>query len=609
MKPLNLLFLACWVLRLAPALLGQNFQDRFEPNETFAQARALQPESGVVEELLLTIYPTGDVDFFTVTLPAAGRAEHYLEIEAVMSHPTLGVGRVDFALLDAQGNSLSTRSTPLGSGSGRISLENRSAGTYGLKVEGRIGSYGWYNLTMRLPVGAPPAITTHPQSRTVTVGETVTFTVVATGTAPLSYQWRKDGQPLAGQTGATHPLANVQTAQAGSYTVVVSNSAGQITSNPAVLTVNPAAQAPTITTHPQSQRVTAGGTVTFTVLATGTPPLSYQWRKDGQPLAGQTGDTLTLANVQAAQAGSYTVVVSNSAGQATSNPAVLTVNPGSPPGVAERILPGGYVVGVAFTVTLQLSAREDIVAFGVEDQPPSGWTVSNISHGGLFDAQNRKVKWDVFFVRSPADRQQTLTYQVTPPVGATGEATFSGTASFDGINVAVTGDSAISLGSGGNPPVITVHPQSQTAAEGGSVTFSVTATGDPPLSYQWRFNRVTIAGATGPTFSLNPVKAGDAGSYTVVVSNAHGAVTSQPAILTVGAGAVRFTEFKFLARDGFRFKLVAPVGRRYALEASTDLRNWIEIATLDNPTGTLEFTDAEAVAFPRSYYRVRQISP
>ncbi len=521
MKPLNLLFLACWVLRLAPALLGQNFQDRFEPNETFAQARALQPESGVVEELLLTIYPTGDVDFFTVTLPAAGRAEHYLEIEAVMSHPTLGVGRVDFALLDAQGNSLSTRSTPLGSGSGRISLENRSAGTYGLKVEGRIGSYGWYNLTMRLPVGAPPAITTHPQSRTVTVGETVTFTVVATGTAPLSYQWRKDGQPL----------------------------------------------------------------------------------------AGQTGDTLTLANVQAAQAGSYTVVVSNSAGQATSNPAVLTVNPGSPPGVAERILPGGYVVGVAFTVTLQLSAREDIVAFGVEDQPPSGWTVSNISHGGLFDAQNRKVKWDVFFVRSPADRQQTLTYQVTPPVGATGEATFSGTASFDGINVAVTGDSAISLGSGGNPPVITVHPQSQTAAEGGSVTFSVTATGDPPLSYQWRFNRVTIAGATGPTFSLNPVKAGDAGSYTVVVSNAHGAVTSQPAILTVGAGAVRFTEFKFLARDGFRFKLVAPVGRRYALEASTDLRNWIEIATLDNPTGTLEFTDAEAVAFPRSYYRVRQISP
>ncbi len=180
----------------------------------------------------------------------------------------------------------------------------------------------------RGPAPTSPVITIHPQSQTVTVGGTVTFTVLATGTPPLSYQWRWDGQPLAGQTGSVLTLANVQASAAGSYTVVVSNSAGQATSNPAVLTVNPAAQAPAITTHPQSRTVTVGETVTFTVLATGTAPLSYQWRKDGQPLAGQTGSALTLANVQASAAGSYTVVVSNSAGQVTSNPAVLTVTLG-----------------------------------------------------------------------------------------------------------------------------------------------------------------------------------------------------------------------------------------------------------------------------------------
>jgi hypothetical protein len=73
------------------------------------------------------------------------------------------------------------------------------------------------------------------------------------------------------------------------------------------------------------------GAVSFTVVATGTPPLNYQWRKDGQPLTGQTSATLTLANVQPSQAGSYTVVVSNSAGQVTSNPAMLTVTPAQAP--------------------------------------------------------------------------------------------------------------------------------------------------------------------------------------------------------------------------------------------------------------------------------------
>jgi len=162
----------------------------------------------------------------------------------------------------------------------------------------------------------------------------------------------------------------------------------------------------------------------------------------------------------------------------------------------------------------------------------------------------------------------------------------------------------------GQPPTITTHPQSQTVSAGANVTFTVVANGTPPLSYQWRFNRVPIAGATGPTLVLNSVQTGDAGSYTVMVSNAHGSATSQPAILTVNAaGGVRLSEVRWVPREGLRFKVTAPVGQRWAVEASTDLRQWLEIGTLEMTTGTREFTDAEAVVFPRSFYRLRQITP
>ena len=157
-------------------------------------------------------------------------------------------------------------------------------------------------------------------------GASASFSVVAGGSAPLSYQWRKDGASIAGATAATLALSNVQTAHAGSYTVGVSNSAGAVTSSVAVLTVGgvlPAA--PTITTPPADAATVANGTAHFAVVAGGTTPLSYQWRKNGTPISGATLTQLTLANVQPADAGVYSVVVSNSAGAVTSNTATLTV--------------------------------------------------------------------------------------------------------------------------------------------------------------------------------------------------------------------------------------------------------------------------------------------
>jgi hypothetical protein len=139
-----------------------------------------------------------------------------------------------------------------------------------------------------------PTITTQPVSQTVTAGQTASFAVLATGTAPLSYQWQKSGVNIAGATAASYTTPVTTTSDNGaSFAVVVSNTAGTVTSAAGTLTVNAAAVAPTITTQPVSQTVTAGQTASFTVVATGTAPLSYQWQKSGVNIAGATAASYT----------------------------------------------------------------------------------------------------------------------------------------------------------------------------------------------------------------------------------------------------------------------------------------------------------------------------
>src|SRR6266576_1868228 len=178
---------------------------------------------------------------------------------------------------------------------------------------------------------AAPSITTQPVNQTVTVGQTATFTVVATGTAPLSYQWQKNGTAISGATSASYTTAATTSSDNGAqFVVVVSNTAGSVTSNAATLTVNSAATAPSITTQPASQTVTVGQTATFTVVATGTAPLSYVWTKNGTAISGATAANYTTPATTSSDNGAqFTVTVSNVAGNVTSNPATLTVTTGT----------------------------------------------------------------------------------------------------------------------------------------------------------------------------------------------------------------------------------------------------------------------------------------
>src|SRR2546421_30168 len=143
-------------------------------------------------------------------------------------------------------------------------------------------------------VQGAPSITAQPAGQTVTVGQTATFTVAATGTAPLSYQWRKNGVAIAGMTSSSYTIPAATTADNGAqFTVVLSNSVGSVTSSVAMLTVSAASVAPSITTPPASQTVTAGQTASFSVAATGTAPLSYRWNRNGTTISGATSSSYT----------------------------------------------------------------------------------------------------------------------------------------------------------------------------------------------------------------------------------------------------------------------------------------------------------------------------
>ena len=216
-----------------------------------------------------------------------------------------------------------------------------------------------------------PSISSQPQNVTVAAGSSASFTVTASGSGPLSYQWRLNGADVAGATSSTYAMTNVQPAQAGSYAVVVRNAGGSVTSNAATLTVN---QAPTITAQPQSVTVTAGSAATFSVTATGAGTLSYQWKFNGQSLGGATAPSYTVASAQAANAGAYTVTVSNSAGSATSNAATLTV---------QAVAPKGFVNGgfeADYTGWTPSGSQQVVTA------PWYGATVTEGTKGVVFNA-------------------------------------------------------------------------------------------------------------------------------------------------------------------------------------------------------------------------------
>ncbi|NMC63417.1 MAG: hypothetical protein GYA55_09660, partial [SAR324 cluster bacterium] len=182
-----------------------------------------------------------------------------------------------------------------------------------------------------ITVNIAPTITQQPVSKTVTLGESVTFSVIATGSSPLSYQWRKNGVAIGGATASAYSFTPQEADKGAKYSCVVSNAVGSVTSNDAVLTVN---IPPSITTHPASKTVNVGSIATFTVVAKGDAPLSYQWQRDGVNISGATSDSYSITAAATDNDALFQCVVKNAYGSVTSQAAKLTVN--APPVITQQ---------------------------------------------------------------------------------------------------------------------------------------------------------------------------------------------------------------------------------------------------------------------------------
>jgi hypothetical protein len=209
----------------------------------------------------------------------------------------------------------------------------------------RPGTTGWTNPWDGRPATLwieSPEIVKQPKSQAVIEGDAVTFSVVAEGTEPLSYQWYKEGALIEGATGTSYTIESVSAGDLGNYTVVVTNELGVATSDAAVLSyLTP----PTITVPPVSLTVDAWTQAIFRVEATGAD--NFQWYKNDVPISGATNALYTIDSVRGTDVGTYKVVVTNRAGIATSTATLTLTQPYRATGTVQVV--NGYVVGLSVT--------------------------------------------------------------------------------------------------------------------------------------------------------------------------------------------------------------------------------------------------------------------
>ncbi len=266
------------------------------------------------------------------------------------------------------------------------------------------------DVSLQSQTNIAPTVTIQPTNVTVNAGQGATFSVAATGSAPINYQWQFRGMAIAGANNSSYSIGNTVPTNAGNYNCMVSNNVGTTNSVMATLTV---ISNPVITLQPTNVTVYAGQPATFSVVATGPQPLYYQWQfgVNSTNIVGATNAILSLVNIQPADGGVYSVIVYNAYGPIVSSNTVLTV----------------LVV----------------------------------------------------------------------------------------------------------PPFITTQPTSQIVYAGDTANFTVVAGGTSPLNYQWSFNATNLVGATNATLIIANVQTNQVGNYSVLVSSLYGSTNSVAVTLAI----------------------------------------------------------------------------
>lgn len=440
------------------------------------------------------------------------------------------------------------------------------------------GGAGWFVDTVRVTsftfscCVSGPVITLQPQSQTNRPGSTVSFLASASGTSPLAYQWQFGGTNIPGATATSYSKTNLQYADAGAYTLVVTNSVGSATSSAAVLTV---VGLPFVVVPPANQTVECTSNASFTVTASG-QSLAYQWYFGRNPMPGQTNSALNIFRAGFAQAGDYSVVITNVYGLATGGPALLAVVDTIPPTIlsypsnatvalsanCQAVVPDltSQVVAVDASgpvMVLQYPAAGTVVGFGpmtislmvfdssfnmsdcaasvlVADLTPPAvlYCVTNVSLAAATncDYPLPDLTGTNYFLAMGSCSPVTVTQ--APPAGTplafgTNWVVLS---AVNGSGIATNRALPVLVPMG---PVITSQPTDIGSPAGSTVAFSLGACGFGPLAFAWQHGGTNLAGATNSMLTLTHISSADAGGYQVWVTNSAAAATSRVATLTL----------------------------------------------------------------------------
>ncbi len=525
-------------------------------------------------------------------------------------------------------------------------------------------------LMLPLATNVAASIITPPASMTAYQGSNASLTVSATGTQPLSYQWRFNGADVAGATTSALTRSPAQASHSGNYQVVVSNAFGVATSQVATLVVY---LYPDVLFSDNFDANSSGNWTLNRSSADTRVTFNWDYAPLGIPSApGSAGTTrglkceanmvngvaaaLSLSPVGQSFSGDYRLrfnlwVNANgsfplggtgstqhgTAGVGTAGTSVLWTGSGSTAdgtwfavdGEGQASDTGAIGDFCAFSGTTVLGVATGVYAAGTASNArgnlnsyyastfPGGQTAPDIQlQTGALEVGTIGFVW----------RDVTITKQGTTvrwAIDGLPIATVTG-AALPGNNIAigyydyfasVSADTTLSFGVFDNvrverltsnaPPYITSQPLSQTVKAGSNATFSVIAGGVPVPGYQWQLNGAPISGGTASSYTRIGVQTNDAGSYSVVVTNLAGTVTSAAALLTVSPPLpLRFDLISVLPDHRIRFVLSGEPGN-YVIESTADLSAWSTFTNLSIVTGPVEFIDDSSTNAPRRFYRAK----
>jgi hypothetical protein len=514
----------------------------------------------------------------------------------------------------------------------------------------------------------------------VVPGASLAYRVLTAGDPPLSYRWQFNGAFLAGATSASLLIGNAQVTNAGSYTVVVTNSSGSVTSRLALLRVN-------TNVHPvlladNFDTDTSANWNLFWGAANGVPDYTADWAFDygatpctfngvttlippapnspdgttrgmrftvnnndanastagvniypqGQSFSGNFALKFDLWINYPGGAGSlnstgsteYAILGINHLGtqvnwaapSASSSDGIWFAADGEGGTAADYRAYLGNLSGTQIDLTAAgtsgLTASNNTATIYQSLFPPARFETTGAPGKNWIEVELRQTNNIILWILDGtivAQRTNTSAFTsgnimigYMDPFASIASPAEDAFVLFDNVRVEDISGAAL------QPPAVSSQPANQTVSAGANVTFTVGATGSNPLGYQWRLDGTNLVGSTNPSLSLTNVQAANAGSYDVVVSNAAGLTASSTATLAVSLPEIRFLSAAMLTNGQVQLAFSGLPGQDYLIQASTNLTDWKPISVLTSSNGPLPFIDPDAAHFPSRFYRARQAS-